>query len=127
MNSKVAAILVSILLIPSCGGPQAIQPGDDVQRVAQRALIMAKPGDTVRFVEGTFLFNKTLSLDVENVTIAGAGPDKTILKFADQVTGSGGEGLLVTKGGFTLQNLAVEDSRGDAIKVTGVDLSLIHI
>ncbi|MCH2664206.1 right-handed parallel beta-helix repeat-containing protein [bacterium] len=121
MNSKVAAILVSILLIASCGGPQAIQPGDDVQRVAQRALIMAKPGDTVRFVEGTFLFNKTLSLDVENVTIAGAGPDKTILKFADQVTGSGGEGLLVTKGGFTLQNLAVEDSRGDAIKVTGVD------
>ena len=96
-------------------------PGPDVQREAQRALISAKPGDTVRFGEGTFVFTKTLSLDVENVTVTGAGPDKTILKFKDQVTGSGGEGLLVTKGGFTLENLAVEDSRGDAVKVSGVD------
>ena len=114
--------ILTIALTLGCDpGPQPLVPGDDIQREAQRALIQAKPGDTVRFGEGTFLFTKTLSLDVENVTVAGAGPEKTILKFKDQVTGSGGEGLLVTKGGFTLQNLAIEDSRGDGVKVSGVD------
>jgi parallel beta-helix repeat protein len=114
--------LIGFLLLTACDpGPQIIVPGRDVQREVQRALINAAPGDTVRFGEGIFLFRKTLSLDVENITITGAGPDKTILKFKDQVTGSGGEGLLVTKGGFTLENIAVEDSRGDAIKVSGVD------
>ena len=46
--------------------------------------------------------------------------DKTIWNFENQETGSGGEGLLVTKGGFTIENLAVEDTRGDAIKVEDV-------
>lgn len=116
------ALFFGLIVAAGCdAGPDVIMPGEDVQRRAQRALITAKPGDTVRFGEGVFNFTKTLSLDVENVTIAGAGPDRTILKFGDQVTGSGGEGLLVTSGGFTLENLAVEDSRGDAVKVTGVD------
>jgi parallel beta-helix repeat protein len=122
MQMMTMSWLVVAALLAACEpGPQVIKPGNDVQREAQRALIMAKPGDTVRFGEGTFHFTKTLSLDVENVTITGEGPDKTILKFKDQVTGSGGEGLLVTKGGFTLRNIAIEDSRGDAVKVSGVD------
>jgi parallel beta-helix repeat protein len=116
-----SAALTAFLFAACDSGPQTIQPGEDVQRVAQRALIMAKPGDTVRFGAGTFHFRKTLSLDVENVTITGEGPDETILRFAEQVTGSGGEGLLVTQGGFVLENLAIEDSQGDAVKVTGVD------
>ena len=121
MRGRISVVFLAGLLTACDPGPHVIVPGADVQREAQRALIMAKPGDTVRFGEGTFLFSKTLSLDVENVTITGAGPDKTILKFKDQVTGAGGEGLLVTKGGFTLENIAIEDPRGDAVKVSGVD------
>lgn len=122
MKMMMRSWLVGFAMLAGCQqGPQSIMPGSDVQREAQRALILAEPGDTIRFGEGTFLFSKTLSLDIENVTITGEGPDKTILKFKDQVTGSGGEGLLVTKGGFTLENIAVEDSRGDAVKVSGVD------
>ena len=62
----------------------------------------------------------TLSLDVSGVTVRGQGPDKTILSFKDQGQGTGGEGLLVTsKDDVTLEDLAVEDARGDGIKANG--------
>src|SRR6202000_2428083 len=60
-------------------------------------------------------------LDVPGVTIRGAGPDQTILCFKGLLQGTGGEGLLVTADAFTLEDLAVEDARGDAIKVSGAD------
>ena len=54
------------------------------------------------------------------MTIRGQGPDKTILSFKDQGQGTGGEGLLVTsKEDVTLEDLAVEDARGDGIKANG--------
>lgn len=102
-------------------GDGSIAPGRDAQKVVQRALIQAKPGDVVLLRSGTFDFTRTLSLAVEGVTIRGAGSNRTILRFANQTTGSGGEGVLVTKGGFTIEDLAIEDPRGDALKVTGAD------
>jgi len=56
---------------------------------------------------------------VDGVTIRGAGMDKTILSFKDQVQGA--EGLLVTASDFTIEDLAIEDSVGDAIKVNEGD------
>ncbi len=97
-----------------------IEPGPDAPKQAQTALIKAKAGDVVEFGSGKFEFTATLSLDVGSVTIRGQGPDKTILSFKNQGQGTGGEGLLITgKAGVTLQDLAVEDARGDAIKVSG--------
>jgi len=49
------------------------------------------------------------------VTIRGAGMDKTILSFKDQKAGA--EGLLVNAGDFTLENLAIEDTKGDGLKI----------
>ena len=81
---------------------------------------MRRPGDVIEFGAGRFDFRSTLSLDVSGVTIRGQGPDKTILCFKDQGQGTGGEGLLVTsKENVTLQDFAVEDARGDAIKSNG--------
>ena len=97
-----------------------IEPGADAQKRAQTALINAKPGDTVEFGAGKFEFTSTLSLDVSDVTIRGQGEDKTILAFNQQGQGTGGEGILVTsKEKFTIEDLAVEDAKGDAIKVSG--------
>jgi parallel beta-helix repeat protein len=110
---------------PSAAGPSAqkvtrIEPGPDAQKRAQTALIKARPGEIVEFAAGQFEFKATLSLDVSGVTVRGQGPDKTILSFKDQGQGTGGEGLLITsKNGVTLQDLAVEDAKGDAIKVNG--------
>ncbi len=97
-----------------------IDPGPDAPKRAQAALINAKPGDVIEFGAGRFDFRSTLSLDVSGVTVRGQGPDKTILSFKDQGQGTGGEGLLVTsKENVTLQDFAVEDARGDAIKASG--------
>jgi parallel beta-helix repeat protein len=52
---------------------------------------------------------------VDGVTLRGAGMDKTILSFKGQKAGA--EGLLVNAGNFTLENLAIEDSKGDGLKV----------
>ena len=101
-------------------GRVVINPGPDAPKKAQAAMINAKPGDTIEFGAGRFEFRSTLSLDVSGVTVRGQGPDKTMLSFKDQGQGTGGEGLLVTsKENVTIQDLAVEDARGDAIKVQG--------
>ncbi len=97
-----------------------IVPAPDAAKRAQQALIEAKAGDVIEFGEGRFDFKSTLSLDVSGVTIRGQGPDKTILSFKDQGQGTGGEGLLISsKQNVTLENLAVEDAKGDAIKANG--------
>lgn len=85
----------------------------------QKALIEAQPGTTIAFGAGTFDFRVDLSLTVDDVTIQGAGMDKTTLSFRKQEDGA--QGLLVTANGFTIQDIAVEDTPGDAIKVLGGD------
>jgi len=96
-----------------------VAPGPDVQERLQEALILAKPGDTIELAEGVFELKMGLSLDVDNVTVKGAGHDKSILSFKGQNAGS--EGLIVTSSGVTLQDFAVEDSLGDCIKVKGAN------
>ena len=104
----------------SSAGMVRIEPGPDAAKTAQAALINARPGDIIEFGAGRFDFRSTLSLDVSGVTVRGQGPEKTILSFKDQGPGTGGEGLLVTsKENVTLEDLAVEDARGDAIKAQG--------
>lgn len=115
-------LFLSMLL--NCAPPEnvtTISPTDNIQKVVQTIFIKAKPGDIIEFAQGHYAFTRTLSLDVENVTLRGKDPDKTILSFKDQETGSGGEGLLITKGNFTIENIAIENTKGDAIKVEGVD------
>jgi parallel beta-helix repeat protein len=91
---------------------------------AQRALINATAGSTVAFGEGTFKFKTGLSLDVDDVAIVGQGMDKTILSFLGQTDGA--QGLLVTADDFTLEDIAFEDSRGDAVKIEGANRVVIR-
>src|SRR5437588_748586 len=96
-----------------------IETRPNVQEETQTALIKAKPGDTVEFAAGTFEFTMELSLAVEGVTVRGQGIDKTALSFKKQNAGSAG--LLVTRGNFVLEDLSVDDTKGDAIKVNGAE------
>jgi parallel beta-helix repeat protein len=96
--------------LPDGSSPEAIQS----------ALIDIQPGGTVAFGEGTFELRTGLSVDVDHVTIQGAGTDKTILSFTHQTDGA--QGLYVTsKVGFAMHDLAVENTRGDAVKLLGTD------
>ena len=94
-----------------------ISPGETVQEDLQEALILAEPGTTIELAAGTYHFTRSLSLDVDTVTVRGAGPAATVLSFKGQDAGS--EGLLVTSSGVTLEGFAIEDTKGDAIKVKG--------
>ena len=96
----------------------------DAREAIQAALIDAEPGDVVQLPAGRFALDDGLSLDVDNVTVKGAGPDKTILSFKGQ-TGAG-EGLLVTSDRVLLTGFAVEDTRGDGIKAKGSDRVTFH-
>ncbi len=97
----------------------AVPAGPDAQERLQTALLDAKPGDTVRLGAGTFTLTDGLSLDIDRVTVRGAGQDKTILNFAGQR--GAGEGLLITSDDVTIRDLSVHDARGDALKAKDAD------
>lgn len=109
-------ILITVMLA-SCGSEkeQAEIANPDYQETLQTQLLDAKPGDVIEIPVGRFAFDRSLSLTVDGVTIRGAGMDKTILSFKGQVAGA--EGMLVTANDFTIEDLAIEDSKGDALKV----------
>ncbi|MCL7713931.1 parallel beta-helix domain-containing protein [Stenotrophomonas mori] len=90
--------------------------GDGFARTLQTQLLDAKPGDVIEVPEGVFHFDRSLSLRVDGVTLRGQGMDKSVLSFKGQKVGA--EGLLVNADGFTLENLAIEDSKGDGFKIS---------
>lgn len=114
----VALLGASALALGACGKEtvDGSAPADaSYQEVLQTALLDARPGDVIEIPEGKFSFDRTLSLSVDGVTIRGRGMEKSILSFKGQVAGA--EGLLVTASDFTIEDLAIEDAKGDALKV----------
>jgi parallel beta-helix repeat protein len=93
----------------------------DVQKKLQRQLIMAEDGATITIEAGTFSILGSLSLEgKKNITLRGAGMDKTILSFKGQTDGA--EGLRVSNAeNIVLENLTVQDAKGDAIKTMNVN------
>lgn len=81
----------------------------------QELFLDAKPGDVIEIPEGIYEFERSLQLNIDNITLRGAGHDKTILSFKGQIAGA--EGLLVNANDFTIENMAIEDTKGDALKV----------
>ena len=110
-------VAIGAMLLASTSAYAAIhtvEAGPDAQERLQTALIEAEPGDTVQIGAGRFELTDGLSLDVDNVSVRGAGPDESILDFTNQV--GSGEGLMVTSDDVVLHGFAVENTRGDGIK-----------
>jgi len=97
----------------------AVEPGAAAAEKLVEALILARPGDTIKLGAGRIELGEGLSLDVDDVAVKGAGPDQTVLSFKGQ-TGSG-EGLLITSDRVVLEGFAVEDTKGDGVKSKGSD------
>ena len=76
----------------------------------------ASPGTVIEVPAGTLRLQRGLVLNTDGVTIRGAGMDQSILSFKGQLAGA--EGLLVTASDFTIEDLAIEDTAGDALKIT---------
>src|SRR5690349_24846655 len=88
----------------------------DIQKKIQTQLIEAEDGSTVELPAGNFHFDASLSLDgKKNITIKGAGMDKTNLNLAGQI--SVGEGVKVTNASnITLPDFTVQDTKGYGLK-----------
>ncbi|MEL7389936.1 MAG: parallel beta-helix domain-containing protein, partial [Pseudomonadota bacterium] len=85
----------------------------------QALLIDVEEGGTVELPAGTIEVVNGLSLDVNAVTLRGAGQDQTILDFSGQ-TGAG-EGLLITSDDVIIEGFTIRDTKGDGIKSKGAD------
>ena len=109
--------IAGALVLGGCGagGGSAAKPNTTYQETLIQQLIDAKAGDVITIPAGTYAIDRGLSLEVDGVTIRGAGMDKTILTFKGQTAGA--EGLLVNASNFTIEDLAIEDAKGDALKV----------
>ncbi len=114
-----AALAAISLSSPALADTISVAPGEGAQERLQEALIVAQPGDTVELGAGRFVLTDGLSLDVDGVTVKGAGQDASVLDFTGQL--AAGEGLLVTSDNVTLRDFAVENTRGDGIKSKGAD------
>lgn len=115
------SIAAAIILLSACGQESQTENSTDTGDTAYQETLMtelldAQAGDVITIPEGTFNFDRSLSLTVDGVTIRGAGMDKTILSFKNQIAGA--EGLLVTASDFIIEDLAIEDTIGDALKIT---------
>ncbi len=118
MSRRITLMALGLsVLLAGCGQNDKSNetPDSDYQRRLIERLIDAQPGDIIEIPAGLHKFDRSLMLTTDGVTIRGAGMDKTILSFKGQLTGA--EGLLVTASDFTLENLAIEDTIGDGLKV----------
>jgi parallel beta-helix repeat protein len=111
--------LAALSLVPGCKKEEAARADTAFYRKTQEALIRARPGEVIELPEGRFLLDRSLTSVADGITLRGKGMDKTILSFKGQTQGA--EGLLFKGNRITIEDLAIEDTRGDAIKINGSD------
>ena len=122
-HAAMLAFVAALAAHPAAARTIAVKAGTpDANEKLQEALILAEPGDTVELGAGVWKLTDGLSLDVNNVTVRGAGVkdgEGSILDFSGQQ--GAGEGLLVTSDDVFLTDFAVLNTKGDGIKSKGAD------
>ena len=115
-------VAFACLIAAACGqqGGQSQSRGltaDDAafQKRLQEQFLDAKPGTVIDIPAGKHALDRVLTLRANGVTIRGAGLDKSILSFKNEI--SGPEGMLVYGNDFTIENLSIEDTKGDGLKI----------
>ena len=96
-----------------------IAPSAEVQAELQTVLIEAEPGHVVCLEAGTYAFTSELSIDVEGLTLRGAGGDATFLDFGGQLDGA--NGVSIIGDGVVVEDFAVLNPPGDGVRASGVD------
>jgi parallel beta-helix repeat protein len=116
------AIGLLCLIAAACGQqagqsqPQGLTADDAAfQKQLQEQFLDAKPGSVIEIPAGKHPLDRVLTLRANGVTIRGAGSDKSILSFKNEI--SGPEGMLVYGSDFTIENLSIEDTKGDGLKI----------
>jgi parallel beta-helix repeat protein len=128
---KFRSILLASLLILSisCSSSSDEQTFDsskitraseaEVEKVVED-FIMVEDGGTIEIPAGFFELNTQLIIDNKtDITIKGAGMDKTFLSFKGLQTG--GEGIKIVGRNIVIQDLSIEDAPGDGVKAQHTD------
>ena len=91
-----------------------------VEERLREQLANAQPGDVISIPAGTHNIRRSLVMNASGITIEGAGSGRgdndTILSFKQQIAGA--EGMLLNGSDLTVTNLAIEDAKGDALKIS---------
>ena len=122
MTSRPPLLLVASITLIACADENdpcdlTVGPSADDQTTIQEALISVSAGQTLCLDAGEYSFIAELSLDVDDVTVRGAGMEATILDFSNQEVGAGANGLKVSSDRVTLEDFQVRDTPGDGIRV----------
>ena len=108
-------VIAAVATVACSRQQEEVTAPSDFQKKLQTQLIRAKPGDVITIPAGRHNINRSLSLNVSGVTVRGEGMHKSILSFKDQVQGA--EGILVNASDFRIEDLAIEDTAGDGLKI----------
>lgn len=113
---RLFSLLIALTSVISFQNALATESVDSAfRKELQLKLIRAQPGEVIELPAGRWTLARGLSLNKSNVTLRGAGPDATVLSFKSQVHGA--EGLAINAASnVTIENLAIEDTKGDALK-----------
>jgi parallel beta-helix repeat protein len=116
MNRATVILLCAAAAGCSNSGPVGLS-ADDVsfQKKLQEQFLDAKPGTVIDIPAGRHALDRVLTLRANGVTVRGVGSGKSILSFKNEI--SGPEGMLVYASDFTIEHLAIEDSKGDGLKI----------
>ncbi len=117
---RTVAIAVLCLVGAGCGhnggSPDGLTADDAAfQKKLQEQLLDATPGTVIEIPAGKHALDRVLTLRANGVTIRGSGSDKSILSFKNEIAGP--EGMLVYANDFTIEHVAIEDSKGDGLKI----------
>jgi parallel beta-helix repeat protein len=95
-----------------------VAPSDDDQTRVQTALIETPADSTICFEAGTYKFTNELTLGTRGITLRGTAG--TVWDFRNQRP-SARNGMLVTNGNFTVEDIVIKNTAGDGIRVEGVE------
>lgn len=118
MNLKQILPFVVAIIFAGCNQntEQKIADWQDIEKDIQTKFIMAEDGAVIELPAGNYKFKASLSMEgKKNITIKGAGLDKTVLSWAGQTEGA--EGFKINNcENLTISDLTIQDTKGDGIK-----------
>ncbi len=114
MRSLIIVTLVGLACACSERTADTPPPDDPLERL-HLAFVDAAPGDVIEIPAGHYALRRPLVLNANGVTVRGAGMEATVLDFSGQLAGA--EAMLVTGNDFTIEDLAIENAPGDALKI----------
>ena len=112
---RIISISCLFAVLVACSQDEPAAPDISFEESLQQQLIQAQPGEIIEIPAGIHELTRSLSLNVSGVTIRGAGRDSSILSFKNQAQGA--EGLIVVADDFVIEDLTIEDTAGDALKI----------